>query len=222
MTWQEGIEIFLSMKRRELIQLVVFALSAIVYFPFSEWLSTTQGGTSLFLWGQMIYVLPLVASILAMPFLVFGLFFRDTRRRSCLYLLCIALFVPCCIFGVGLGDKARMAGMKSFAQRSQTLIRAIENYERDHSGPPQSLNDLVPDYIPAVPCTGMAAYPEYRYHTGDMAKQQYAGNSWVLTVFTPSGFLNFDMMLYFPNQNYPHHGYGGSLEPVGDWAYVHE
>ena len=199
MTWQEGIEIFLSMKRRELIQLVVFALSAIVYFPFSEWLSTTQGGTSLFLWGQMIYVLPLVASILAMPFLVFGLFFRDTRRRSCLYLLCIALFVLCCIFGVGLGDKARMAGMKSFAQRSQTLIRAIENYERDHSGPPQSLNDLVPDYIPAVPCTGMAAYPEYRYHTGDMAKQQYAGNSWVLTVFTPSGFLNFDMMLYFPN-----------------------
>lgn len=222
MTWQEGIEIFLSMKRRELIQLVVFALSAIVYFPFSEWLSTTQGGTSLFLWGQMIYVLPLVASILAMPFLVFGLFFRDTRRRSCLYLLCIALFVPCCIFGVGLGDKARMAGMKSFVQRSQTLIRAIENYERDYSGPPQSLNDLVPDYIPAVPCTGMAAYPEYRYHTGDMAKQQYAGNSWVLTVFTPSGFLNFDMMLYFPNQNYPHHGYGGSLEPVGDWAYVHE
>ncbi len=30
------------------------------------------------------------------------------------------------------------------------------------------------------------------------------------------------LVLYFPNRNYPQHGYGGWLEPVGDWAYVHE
>jgi len=30
------------------------------------------------------------------------------------------------------------------------------------------------------------------------------------------------MMLYFPKKDYPEKGYGGSLERVGDWAYVHE
>jgi len=25
-------------------------------------------------------------------------------------------------------------------------------------------------------------------------------------------------MLYFPNQNYPERGYGGGLEPIGDFA----
>lgn len=69
--------------------------------------------------------------------------------------------------------------------------------------------------------TGMAAYPQYEYHTGARAAQ-YDGNPWVLVVFTPSGGINFDEFLYFPLQNYPRSGYGGSLEQLGDWAYVHE
>ena len=115
-----------------------------------------------------------------------------------------------------------MAGMRSFSQRSQSLINAINAYERDHSAPPGSLDDLVPDYLPAVPSTGMMAYPEYQYYTDDEAKEHYADNPWALSVFTPGGGINFDMMLYFPNQNYPDRGYGGGLERVGDWAYVHE
>ncbi len=210
------------MKRRDRIQLVIFAVSALGYFPFSQWISTTRIGTMFFLWGQMIYLLPLMAAILATPVLIICLLFRRTRRQSLFYLLISVLFIPCCIIGIILGQKTRTAGMESFAQRSQALITVIDKYERDNSVPPQSLNDLVPDYIPAVPSTGMMAYPEYRYHTGDEANEQYADNAWALSVFTPSGGINFDMMLYFPNQNYPQHGYGGWLEPIGDWAYVHE
>ncbi len=66
------------------------------------------------------------------------------------------------------------------------------------------------------------AYPEFRYHTGIEAKDRFANNAWALSVATPSGGINWDMMLYFPDQNYPDRGYGGSLERVGDWAYVHE
>ena len=210
------------MKRRDRVQLVVFAISAIAYFPFSEWISTARIGTRFFLWGQMIYVVPLLAAVLAIPVLIICLFFQRTRRQSLSFLMLSVLFIPCCIGGIVLGDKTRKAGMQSFSQRSQSLITAINEYERDHSAPPQSLNDLVPDYIPAVPSTGMMAYPEYRYHTGDEAKEQYADNPWALSVSTPSGGINFDMMLYFPNQIYPEHGYGGWLERIGDWAYVHE
>ena len=210
------------MKRRDRIQLVIFAISALVYFPFSQWISTTRIGTAFFLWGQMIYGLPLMAAVLATPILAICLFFQRTRRQSSFFLIFAVLFIACCIGGIFLGDEIRMAGMQSFAQRSQSLITAINKYERDHSAPPRTLDDLVPDYIPAVPSTGMMAYPEYRYHTGDEAKEQYADNPWALSVFTPSGGINFDKMLYFPNHNYPEHGYGGYLVRIGDWAYVHE
>ena len=210
------------MKRRDRNQLVIFAVSSLGYFPFSEWISTTRIGTMFFLWGQMIYLFPLMAAILGTPVLIICLLFQRTRRQSFFYLLISVFLIPCCIFGIILGQKTRTAGMESFAQRSQILIAAIGKYERDNSGPPQSLNDLVPDYIPDVPSTGMMAYPEYGYHTGDEAKERYADNAWALSVFTPSGGINFDMMLYFPNQNYPQHGYGGWLESVGDWVYVHE
>lgn len=210
------------MKRRDRIQFTIFALSALVYFPFSEWISTTRIGTMLFLWGQMIYLFPLLAAIVATPVLIGCLLFQRTRRKSFLYLLISVVFIPCCIIGIFYGKKARTMGMESFVQRSQHLITAIKKYELDNSTPPQSLNDLVPDYIPAVPSTGMMAYPEFRYHVGDEAKKHYADNAWALSVFTPSGGINFDMMLYLPNRNYPQHGFGGWLEPVGDWAYVHE
>jgi hypothetical protein len=43
----------------------------------------------------------------------------------------------------------------------------------------------------------------------------------VLLVSTLKGG-SFDRFLYFPLQNYPEDGYGGSLERIGDWAYLHE
>lgn len=67
----------------------------------------------------------------------------------------------------------------------------------------------------------MRAYPKFEYVAGEKAKS-YGDNPWVLYVFTPSGGINFDQFMYFPKQNYPKHGYGGWLERVGEWAYVHE
>jgi hypothetical protein len=210
------------MKCRDQIQYVIFAISPLAYFPFSQWISTTYYGTTLFLWLQAIFVLPLFAAILVTPILIVLLLFKRTRRRWSFLLMVSILFIPCCIGGIVLGHKARRLGMQRFAQRSQSLVAAIKEYERDRSSPPHSLEDLVPGYLPVIPSTGMMAYPEYRYCAGEKAKKYYADNPWALTVSTPSGGINFDMMLYFPEQNYPERGYGGSLERLGGWAYVHE
>ena len=209
-------------RRDSALALFAFAISAIWYFPFSQWISTTPVGTSLFLWGEIIYALPLIAAVPGIPILVICLLFQRVRRRAAFLLVFAVLLIPCCVAGIVLGHKTRMVCMRAFAQRSQPLIGAIRKYELDHSMPPQSLNDLVPEYLPAVPSTGMMAYPEFRYHTGTEARDRFANNAWALSVATPSGGINFDMVLYFPEQNYPDRGYGGSLERVGDWAYVHE
>jgi hypothetical protein len=34
--------------------------------------------------------------------------------------------------------------------------------------------------------------------------------------------INFDQLMYFPNQQYPEFGHGGRIERIGAWAYVHE
>ena len=106
------------------------------------------------------------------------------------------------------------------ARRSQPLIEAIDRFEREHGEPPASLEALVPAYLSSVPGTGMAAYPAYRYRVGQRA-ERFGDNAWALEVFTPSGILNFDSFVYYPNQNYQNSCMGW-VERVGDWAYLHE
>jgi hypothetical protein len=35
-------------------------------------------------------------------------------------------------------------------------------------------------------------------------------------------FLQFDSLVYWPERNYPDFMYGGGVERIGDWVYVHE
>jgi hypothetical protein len=100
-------------------------------------------------------------------------------------------------------------------------VAAIRAYDIAQGRPPASLADIVPTHLSAVPRTGIMAYPNYRYYVGPEA-QRYDKNPWVLVIHTPSGGINFDQFMYFPLQNYPQQGYGGSLVRIRDWAYVHE
>ena len=210
------------MKRRESIQQSLFAVSPLAYFPFSEWITTTPVGTEILLVGQVIYVFSFVFAVCASLALLILVLFDKGRWLHLFRLVLTLVFIASCLCGLSLGSQIRTAGMKRFTQRSQTLIHAINKYEGERSSPPKSLNDLVPTYLPVIPSTGMMAYSEYKYYSGDEAAKQFGGNPWALTVFTPSGFLNFDQMVYLPNQNYPVDGYGGRLQRIGDWAYVHE
>jgi hypothetical protein len=211
------------MIRRFAVPLTLFALSPLIVTPFSLWISTNSRGTMLFMVvSQLIYGVALTIALLSTPLLVGGLFFRRRRIASTSILLATILMIFCIGVGSATGRKLRMAAWRSFAERSQLLIDAIEMYEREHLVPPATLNDLVPEYVVSVPSTGLNAYPHFEYQTGADTKRLYINNPWILSVFTPSSIINFDMMLYFPNQNYPETGYGGRLERIGRWAYVHE
>jgi len=45
---------------------------------------------------------------------------------------------------------------------------------------------------------------------------------WELRVHCSIGFLNWDVFFYWPTQDYPDGIYGGAVERIADWAYVHE
>ncbi|MFK7778753.1 MAG: hypothetical protein QM501_11665 [Gimesia sp.] len=210
------------MKSKDRLIYVLLAISAIGLLPFAQWLVTARYGTSLFTVFLAIYSLLFLAALLAIPVLLVRVCFKRYRDRTLPWLLLSLLYLPCFAAGVYLERNVWVSGWEAFTERSQPLIQAIKQFENDYGAPPKELVELVPDYLPAVPDTGIRACPEYHYDSGDIARKQYDGNPWVLRFPTPVFGVGFDEMLYFPKQNYPKHGYGGVLERVGDWAYVHE
>lgn len=150
---------------------------------------------------------------------------KPHRRRTLRRLgLCVVLVVST-LAGGYLGGTIRTLAFNRLAERSKVLVGAINRYESAKGGPPPSLAALVPEFLEAVPGTGMAAYPDYRYvsrggdSSGTAPREQ---NPWMLWVNTPSGGINFDEFMYFPLQNYPEKDYGGVLQRIGEWAYLHE
>lgn len=193
------------------------------FIVFAHYLAVSSWGTSglLFL---VVFILPVILASIpgAIVFLVMFIFNRRRKLSANVMVACVYFFVVS-FWAIRAGERIRHNGFESLAVRSQPLVQAIHDYQADHERPPSSLGDLVPAYLAKVPGTGMGAYPFYEYEVpGLVDNPYYEGQEWVLSVFTPSTGLNFDLFIYFPDQNYPEYGYGGRLEIIGDWAYVHE
>lgn len=186
-----------------------------------EYLAVAPIGSRIFLSFELPFLFGLFAAALAILVLPLLLLFRKWHTVVLPWIpacLCYLAIVPA---GLWFGMQIRNGAFHSLAERSAPLVAAIKRYENDHGMPPPSLSALVPDYLTEIPDTGIMAYPAYTYETGTRA-ESHEGNPWLLRVSTPSGGINFDQFLYFPMQNYPQRGYGGSFQRIRDWAYLHE
>ncbi|MCA9022160.1 MAG: hypothetical protein KDA74_18555, partial [Planctomycetaceae bacterium] len=86
------------MKRKERIYLTLFAVTAVGYFPFAQWISTTPVGTTLFLWLVVFYGIAFLLAVLAIPASLIGLFFKQYRRDALLILILSLIYIPGCIY----------------------------------------------------------------------------------------------------------------------------
>jgi hypothetical protein len=188
----------------------------------AQYSAVSANGSDILLWYTIPLAAPLLIALLAVVISLPFFLFRAKRKEA------IELFAGAAVylvigFGCGaIGSKVRIHGFERLADRSRPLIAAIQRFDAEHRRPPASLAELVPAYLAAVPNTGMDAYPEYEYVSGNQALENYHGNPWAVWVDTPSGGINWDIFLYYPRQNYPERGHGGWLERVKEWAYVHE
>lgn len=194
------------------------------------WVASLLGNGAVFLWwatssfawgislGFGAEFLFLVVLLLLAALLVAGLLAVFPRTRRLAAALSVGCLVYSVMFAIALwaGNAVRMHGLKLFTERARPLIRAIEAYSDANGSPPSSLQDLVPAYLPEVPRTGVGSAPEYTYYRTDPASTQ--GNPWVLELGVSTGSMNWDSLIYYPLQNYP----PGAIEPVAEWAYVHE
>ena len=187
---------------------------------FAHYSAISKNGTDSFLLVSMFLVFPALASLLSIPLSLISLFTKLRAKGIRLLQISVAFIFSIFVCGYISGE-VRNYGFRKLAERSEGLIDAIIAYEIDNNSPPKSLEVLIPKYLQKVPTTQMSSYPDYKYITGKDALT-YDDNPWVLIVPTPIGIINWDMFMYFPKQNYPKRGYGGSLEVIRDWAYVHE
>ena len=168
--------------------------------------------------AEWLFGLVLFVALLSMPIAVVCLASPRLRGRAANWVISLVALIVSSFSAARTANAIRMHGFALAAERAAPLVAAIERYERDHGMPPVIFSALVPRYILAIP----DGLPPLELITGDRARQQYRGNEWVLVASVPQGFINFDQFMYFPNGDYPDHGYGGSIERVAGWAYVHE
>lgn len=190
----------------------------------SPLLAIAPSGSETFLF-ELVPVFLFMGAVLMLIVSPLLFFFRNCRSFALRSLLGSAVLMNAVLIGDSFGTRLhREAFLKAFhglAERSTPLVQAIKSYEVRYGSPPPDLSALVPEFLPSVPGTGMAIYPQYKYYTAEKAAE-FEGNPWVLVVSTSTGVLNWDQFMYFPLQNYPDTGYGGQIERIADWAYVHE
>lgn len=116
---------------------------------------------------------------------------------------------------------ARTVVFAACAERAQPLVDAITRFAQERRKPPAKLEDLVPAFLSEVPGTGVSAYPRFEFDQVGGEGQPH-GSDWELRVSCPKGVLNWDVFFYWPSQDYPQQIYGGSVQRIGTWAYVHE
>jgi hypothetical protein len=141
------------------------------------------------------------------------------RRRGLLWvalslLIGAALVLP----SLWAGSGARMLCIRQATARATPLVQALERYREDHGAYPEALQELQPGYIAEAPGTGMIGYPDFEYQPPGEAKLEAAGYGLYVNCFV----MSFDTLHYWPSEDYPEKMWGGVVEPIDGWAYVHE
>jgi hypothetical protein len=169
---------------------------------------------------------------LAAPVITLSALTSDERGRRSVFpvaLAALAWFGSWAGWGIARpvlngATHTRMECVRRISVRATPIVTALETYRARTGDYPESLNHLVPELLPAVPTTGASGFRHFRYHRSGGGWTFPHGHAppYELRVETPKGYLNWDCLVYWPTQNYPVRMYGGRVERMGAWAYVHE
>lgn len=193
--------------------------AALLAVPGCEWIALGPLGFSIFRELEILIWLLIYLCVPTAALSAFALLVPKVRSNSGGIVITFILMTLAGLLSLQMVGYISRYEYGQVAIRGKRIVDAIRRYEAVNAKPPPDLNALVPGFIDAVPGTGMPSYPTFEYAVG--RPEQYDGNPWALYVncFDIGGW---DIFLYLPRQNYPKYGYGGGLERMGDWAYVHE
>lgn len=135
-------------------------------------------------------------------------------------------------------DLARDFAIRRAIERAQPILSALADYNSREGKYPESLESAGI----ASPSTGICLFNEFRYELSkpdstsvkELAEKSSKGEAMTinsgsgstggfeLQVDMPIGFMNWDVLVYWPSQKYPEDMKGGLTEAFDNWVYVHE
>lgn len=129
-------------------------------------------------------LIPAILSLCVAIIATICLVFPRTRKDALLALAYSLVWFGAAKICVWTGDMIRIHAFLELSERSTPIVDAIRAYETKNGSPPDRFEQLVPEYLPTIPATGMRAYPTYQLYVSK-APSEINGNPWMLSVFTP-------------------------------------
>ncbi len=112
--------------------------------------------------------------------------------------------------------------VRRVSHHGEPIIAALERYHSDHGEYPPSLDGLVPNYLTAVPRTGIGVDPEFQY-TLPGGDNDLSGVDGLFSYDLWVGRAGlFNHIHFWPEGNYPERVPGAAIQTVGRWGLVHE
>ncbi|MBI5835434.1 MAG: hypothetical protein HZB16_24285 [Armatimonadetes bacterium] len=127
-------------------------------------LTAVGGALSLCLPGDDAWwLVPFAASMLPATVLPIAAATRWNRRQWAQVALVAGLLLLSAQFNRPVIRYAEGRARTALAARAEPLCAALDRYSADHGYAPDSLDDLVPAYLPRVPGTGWSCTPRFEY-----------------------------------------------------------
>jgi hypothetical protein len=160
-----------------------------------------------------------VASTLGWAFILLGVpVLVWTHRLSRVLLLSLPISLIGFVLRAPL-QHVRESWLAQAIQQADSIILALEAYRSRLGAYPPTLSALVPAYLPALPSTGMLAYPAFGYRVNSEVPN--ATSPYELRVEMPME-LNADVLVYWPGRVYPERLYDGAVTALDGWAYIRD
>lgn len=194
------------------------------------WLSPAAFGilqTSVLLLMGCILLYPLAGLILLISCFLPRLTWRRRLARALIAVVLLSGLALALFGGMGHAARSRRRHIVAAVRRLRPLTVALEQYYDAHGAYPDTLGQLVPDYLPHLPGTGMIGYHDLGYKLIKQDREwrrrpDRVGKEYELYIYCSLGFSNFDSLRYWPSERYPDYKWGGTIERMDGWAYVHE
>jgi hypothetical protein len=195
------------------LSLLSFLLSSLLFGLelYSTWLSPF-GTIISFITACISGPLYVLARFILIPLSLILMISLDTRKHGLRLLSsCLSFLIPA-IICLHLSDTLQVQGFQRLIDQEEVVVAAITAFETANNQPPQTLQDLVPDFLPSIPKRLGDVHINYQLITGTEALS-YGDNTWVLKMEIPVPMLDYAFFVYFPNQDYPN-----EWRRVGKWG----
>ena len=136
-------------------------------------------------------------------------------RSTLLHFLCVVVFLSFVlnyrVVHWRVTAPFEKAALERVPVQGQLLVDALEAYHGQHGEYPDMLDALVPEFIEAIPPTGLSSKSRFNYYKND--ENAY----YRLSASRRMGILDFNFLSFSPD---PEFSGVGNMGSIGAWAYI--